>query len=469
MAVAWLGVWVRWLVRLAAFGGERFAPEFPALLMLAIVGVVALTARLALNSPLPLPLARGLVMGVGLAAVVGAQSAMYGPRFPEEYFASLVDWRLAFVPPELVVLAASIYLMWKGIAVGRERLPHATLVRNFYDGFAALLMLFILNRFNPLLAAGEAVLPTLLYFATGLGALALSSFERTRRQQREATGIWLALNRYWLATAASVVGGLVLLGLIVTALVAPEAFAAFNPVSVALSPYMKFALDLFALIVAAIASPIFALFNFIFGRAANAPPPTPTPTPTPGPSGTPPPSFGLTQTEIEQAMMGRWLITLLALLGVFLLIAWFATRRFRRQPEAVADETRESIASRELLMAQIKKLFSRPRPASAPPVPPYLALSGPRGDPRLIVRRAYQTMLAWAQTVTLPRAPAQTPLQFAERLTRAAPEGREAIASLTAMYLRARYAADPPSLEEAHIAAGAAAQLKAMAEDERRG
>jgi hypothetical protein len=464
LAVAWLGLWVRWLVRLAA--ADRFAPEFPAALMLVIVGAVALAARLTLNSPLPLPLARLAVLGVGLAAIVGAQQAMYGPRFPVEYFSSLVDWQLAFVPPELIVLVASIYLMWKGIAVGSDQIPHATLVRNFYDGFAALIVLFVLNHFNPLMTAGEAFLPILLFFATGLSALALSSFERARRQQREATGIWLALNRYWLATAASVVGGLVLLGLIVTAVVAPETFAAFSPVRDALAPYFEPVASLFALLVAAVAAPFFAFYNALFGRAADAP--APTPTPPPSVAGTPAPPVGLTPAEVEQALLGRWIITIAAVLGLFLLVAWFGARRFRRRPEVLADETRESIASRELLVGQLKRLFSRSRPSPARTLPPYLPLTRSRDDPRLIVRRAYQAMLDWAQTATLPRTPSQTPAQYAAKLARAAPEGAEAVATLTRAYLRARYAAEAPSLEEARSAESAAARLKALAEEEKR-
>src|SRR5574341_1535610 len=449
MAVAWLGLWVRWLVRLAAQDGLRFAPDFTALLMLAIVGSVALAARLTLHSRLPLPLARFFVAAVGLIAIAGAQEAMYGQRFPAEYFFSLVDWTIAFVPPELIVLGASIYLMWKGLSLGRDEMPHATIVRNFYDGFAALLVLFVLNHFNPLLTAGEAFLPVLVFFATGLSALALSSFERARRQQGAVTGIWLALNRYWLATAASVVGGLVLLGLIITALVAPQSFAAFSPVRDALAPYFEPVAGLLALLVSAIAAPFFAFYNALFGRAANAS------TPPTSVAGTRAPPVGLTPAEVEQAMLGRWIMTIVVVLGLFLLVAWFGARRFRRRSEGLTDETRESIASRELLMGQLKRLFSRSRPAPALPIPPYLPLTGPSADPRLIIRRAYQAMLAWAQTIILPRAPSQTPIQFAERLARAVPEGEDAIKSLTAAYLRARYAAEAPSLEEARSAESA--------------
>jgi hypothetical protein len=72
-------------------------------------------------------------------------------------------------------------------------------------------------------------------------------------------------------------------------------------------------------------------------------------------------------------------------------------------------------------------------------------------------------MLEWAQTVTLPRTPSQTPAQYATKLARAAPEGAEAVATLTRAYLHARYAAEAPSLDEARSAESAAAQLKALA------
>ena len=95
-------------------------------------------------------------------------------------------------------------------------------------------------------------------------------------------------------------------------------------------------------------------------------------------------------------------------------------------------------------------------------------LSRVQSTARALQDNIARVIVGKAQTVTLPRTPSQTPAQYAATLARAAPEGAEAVATLTSTYLRARYAAEAPSLEEAHSAESAAAQLKSMAEEEKR-
>jgi Domain of unknown function (DUF4129) len=89
-------------------------------------------------------------------------------------------------------------------------------------------------------------------------------------------------------------------------------------------------------------------------------------------------------------------------------------------------------------------------------------LRGAPDDARLIIRRAYQAMLEWAQSLRLPRAAGQTPRAYAQMLAGAVPEGHEAIELLTQAYVVARYAAEAPSLEHARRAEGAMARLKAL-------
>jgi hypothetical protein len=454
---AWLGAWVRWLVRAAAI--DRFAPQFPGWLMLALTLLAAFAARRALSSRLPLRAVRWGLIAFGFALVLGAQWAMYGAQFPAGYFRGLVDWGF-FISPELIVLLAATFLVWRGQLIGRSLLPHDDLVRAFNVGFFALAVLFIFNRFDPFLSPDEALGPALLFFAAGLGALALSSIERARRQQKEATGLWLALNRYWLITAAAVIGALLGLGLIAVALVSPGSLARLNvllqPVADLLAPF----LFVLALIIALIATPIFAFVGWL-SALIGTPPPSPTPTLSLTPT------LDVSETAVseagQQALIGQRGFGIAAVLVVLFVVMWFAVRRFRPQPRAETDETRESIFSRELIAGQLRKLFarSRARAASAPP-PPYLPLAGPPGDPRQRVRRAYQGLLEWAQTLHPPRAPSQTPAAYADALAQAVPEGEEAIAVLTGAYLPARYGAEPPSPDDARRSEEALAQLRAM-------
>jgi hypothetical protein len=83
----------------------------------------------------------------------------------------------------------------------------------------------------------------------------------------------------------------------------------------------------------------------------------------------------------------------------------------------------------------------------------------------LIVRQAYQRMLNWARSLGWPRLPYQTPAMYAKTLGTALPQADQAIDTLTQSYIRARYATDPLSLEEARRAQAVVAQLQVTPPD----
>jgi hypothetical protein len=60
------------------------------------------------------------------------------------------------------------------------------------------------------------------------------------------------------------------------------------------------------------------------------------------------------------------------------------------------------------------------------------------------------------------RSAGQTPASYGAALARAVPQGRAAIDTLTVAYERARYGAEPPSLDEARSAQGALNELQAL-------
>jgi hypothetical protein len=160
-----------------------------------------------------------------------------------------------------------------------------------------------------------------------------------------------------------------------------------------------------------------------------------------------------------------------ALLAVIALVVgllfWWAVRRLARPNRGDVDEQRESIASRQLLLEQLRNLLRR-RTRAAASGSPYLDLVGPRDDPRLMIRRAYQALLSWALAQSFPRRRAgQTPAMYARVLAPMLPEAAPALETLAALYAKARYAGRPPTLAEARAAQSALAQVQsagAMAE-----
>ncbi|MEP7356523.1 MAG: DUF4129 domain-containing protein [Anaerolineales bacterium] len=459
---AWLGLWVLWSVR--AVPAEISAPPIsPVVLWLLFLGAAILTRRLVYaDEPGLNP--RFALAGLGVLAVFAATWLTHGALNLPSYFAALVDWG-DFISPVFVGVLACAFMWWRGIVLGRSQLPHENLERAFYGGIGAMAMLFAANQYRPLIAPSEALLAALTFFATGLGSLSLVSITRARRLEESETGHWPALNRYWLGTVAGVIGSILLGGLLAASLLSPATFAQLNQAFEFLVNILTVA---FVVYVGTLVFLMTWLLQPLIARLAEAL------------SGSPLRLFAAPNweqtAEVTQDYFDRYPVlnfvrqglVLLAIAGGLALIFWWAVRRFNRLTRKDTDETRDSIATRDLLLEQLLNLFRR-KPPAAPPEPPFLALAGPRDDPRLMVRRAYQAMLEWALSLSLPaRRAGQTPQAYAETIAQALPQGRPELDVLTRAYLAARYAGEAPSLEEARSAQGAVRQLQALAPAARR-
>ena len=475
LEAGWLSLWLLWLAR-------RLRPELEGALI-PFWDVAALVVggnwlgRLALAGPRERPLAqaRRWVAGCGMLAVWAAMWSGYGDGYAPwdgawlgQFLKGLVqNWRP--ISAQALSLLTAVYLWWRGIKAGQAAAPHEDLRRTYYRGLFGLALLIWLAGRSPRLTVGSIVAAeeiwraVLLYFAVGLSALALASADRALRLGREITGSRLALSRYWLAAAAGVIAAVLAGAMLAGWLVTPEPiraiFAVLTPVVrilVAGLLAVFIAIVYVGLLIAQLVAPaILSVLEFI-GRL-----------PTLGPAA--PPDFGQLTQEVTRlidaypaarlALNGGGIVLLLAAIAF---VFWLALVRLGRWPRGASgvDETRESIASRVLIAGQLRDLLAKLRPRRAREANPYLRLDGPPGDRRLLVRRAYQAMLAWAVERGHPRDPALTPDRYAERLSARLPQMRDPLALLTAAYLKARYASQSPSTVEVEQAQQALDRLK---------
>ena len=453
---AWLGLWVLWSVR--AVPPEIAAPPVsPVVLWLLFLAGALVTRRLVYRDEAAMN-PRLALAGLGLLAVFAATWLTYGFGGQRGYFAALVDWG-SFISPLFVGVLACAFMWWRGIVLGRSQLPHENLERAFYGGIVAMAILFAANQYRPLISPAEGLVAALTFFATGLGSLSLVSITRARRLEESETGHWPALNRYWLGTVGGVIGSILLGGLLAASLLSPTTFTRLNQAFMVMVNFITVA---FIVYVGTLVFLMAWLLQPLMELLAR------------GMQGSPlslfaPPQWQAT-TERTATFFERYPIlntarqglVLLAIAVGLALLFWWAVRRFNRLTRQDTDETRESIATRDLLIQQLLNLFHRKPPAPAAPAP-FLPLAGPRDDPRLMVRRAYQAMLEWALSLSLPaRRAGQTPQAYAEIIAQSLPQGRPDLEVLTRAYLAARYAAEAPSLEEARSAQGAVRQLLAL-------
>ncbi len=452
---AWVSLWVRWSVRAVPL--TYSAPAISAW----VLGLLLLTAMLLTRWALTLDRAadagRLVIVAGGVLAVFGVAWWTYGLRSPAEFWQRLVDWG-DFISPVFLGVLACAFMWWQGIVLGRSVVPQEQLEQSFYRGIAALAVFYAVNHVRPVIATSEGLAAALAFFATGLGALALVSVENARRWQAEVMGLWPSLNRYWLGTVAGVIGAILAGGLLVGGLLSPEVFVKISAVLSSLANAVTIAFV--ALIGTMVFLAAWLLTPLLAGLAGRVNNPFNFPQfPSLEQTSEQTLSFFEQHPTLNLARQGVSLAVLALIVG---LIFWWALRRFARAKRKNVDEMRDSIATRDLLLSQLRALLRRPARAGTGE-PSYLALNGPRGDPRLMVRRAYQSLLEWAPSFSLPRRSAgQTPAAYAATLAAALPQGREAIEALTGAYVQARYAAEAPSLDDAHSAQGALSRLQAL-------
>ena len=460
LIAAWLEPWLVWVIRAAGHAPDSPVPSAPVLL--GVILISGFVARTLLDRQVQRP--RRAMLLTGGTLLIGVAWITYGARFPIAYAVSLLDWRNS-IAPEAIVLAVTALLWWRGILLGRARaISEDGLERTFFNGLIALAVLLFLNNFARYVPPDAMLASVLTFFATALAALTLVTLENARLRQAEAGGPWLKINRPWLVTIVAVIAAVLCGALAITGLASPDTLrdvlAALQPQLKALGDGLLAVLSGLFSIFFWLVSPLLPVLEWLarllltglmgilnviqqLGVELNQIQPEEID------------SFLNSPTFIS---ISRGTAILIGLIIVALLGVW-ALRRSgwlsRRNP----DETHESIASRELLLKQLRDWLNRRRGRAAAAPPPYLTLTG--DEPRVSVRRAYQHFLDWASSIDRARTPRQTPAMLSAALGEDRPEQRAALNALTAVYERARYSSEPVTSAEARIAQDSLVSLQA--------
>jgi MFS family permease len=352
----------------------------------------------------------------------------------------------------IVVLVVAVWLWRWGILTGREPLTYDNFSSDFAVGIIVFLFALAIAYATAVVPLVELLLPVLVFFAVGLGTLAIASVQSTRRFERGRTGLSVGLNRYWLGTVAIVVGGLIVGGLILTQFFAPEMFMGILST---LAVVFNLIARLLFWVLVVVAFVVFSILEFFahFFPEGNPPPET-----------SPlqmPPHFAEQLKDLEQRPASLspeiYLIFQIlagALIGAFIILIFaLAFRRFKTLLEEDVEEMHETIFSFDLLKEQLARLFQRTSPAQDSEQPPFVLIDG--DDPRAQIRRTYQAVLAWATARAMPRAPGMTPNEYLRFMNQALPQHGELLSVITAAYLQARYCPAPVSVARAEEVARA--------------
>lgn len=427
-------VWVWMLVHLAARALTPTRGEW--MTLPTILALLVFSTLLAQYGIFRMKSDAGATLLVSLGGLGGVLLALYlsvsGTRAPL-WDARWLGALCADPAPSVVVLIVAMMLWRWGILAGRERVLYDVFAFNFALGVLAFVVAFALAFGTNRVSLYELVLPLLFFFAIGLGTLALSSLQDARRYEGGRTGQQIALNRYWLGIVTVLISALLVGGVLLTQLFAPDALA--GVLNVLTFVLQGLAQVLFWVLVVV----TFVLFTLLEFFARVFPPLQLVR----APDLRTPPGLGEQFKDWQSATQGpapEVYAALQVLAGVLLasvivlMFAW-AFRRFRYVDEEASEETREMIFSFDLVRAQLAQLLRRPRAES--PRAPFVALVG--DDPRAQIRRTYQALLEWASAQGVPRAPGMTPYEYQRALERELGADRTSLELITRAYVQVRY------------------------------
>jgi hypothetical protein len=458
IVVAWFNPAVAWFMRAA--GPDRLAAVPAPLWMAGVILVSAIVTRYVLLRQTKYPRAT-LVMGGLIAMLLTAAVSYRGPSLAT-YLQDLMNWG-ELVSPELIVLLAAAALWWRGILIGRSQsLVEENLERTFFNGVIALALLLYFNHLAGWLPASDLLLAVLIFFAASLAALMIVNIERARLHR---TDPGFQFNRHWVITLSGVIGAILLGALALAGIFSPQTMRQFgdslkpavSTVGGALVSVLAFIVDLIWRLLEPLMPLIQAVLQFLadlvqrllqfidsLGIKIDA-------------DSMKAISEFLGSPGFQTAVRGA--LTGVILIAIFIAIVW-ALYRSGLLSRRNFEETRDNIASRELLLDQLKHLLQRLRRKRAAERGRYLPLSG--DDSRRAVRQTYQEFLEWARIRIRARAPYQTPSMYAQRLGNLSAAQQEPVGRLTALYLRARYGAAEMTPDDAQSAQAALIRLQEL-------
>jgi len=378
-----------------------------------------------------------------------------------QYGRPLAPWDLAWVqaatgsrelwarevPPAVIAFAAAAALWLRGVMDAGRMADHAGIVSGFVTGSVAFALLLLGGPLTGSALPDGTQLWMVIFVLAAMAALAVASIERSLYAGSVDAPQRLRINRYWLASVGLVMAGIVLLGLLLGALVAPDAVAGALAV---LTPVVDLLGQMLLAVIYAVVYIMFLLLSplieWLRSLLANLQPPESLIEPQPFQPLSPLVMDQATGVPADAVEPLRWVTTLAVLLAVAVILA-LALRFMRVRDEEAADETRESILSRSLLRAQWQALMDRLRRGGAEEAGArFVALDGEEAARRRI-RGLYQRFLAAMIDRDQPRSPGATPEAYRAAVAPATPEQAAALDTLTATYVAVRYGSSTPDAD----------------------
>jgi len=357
-------------------------------------------------------------------------------------------------PPFVFGIIAGLYFWWRGINLARSRLYFDDIYHSFLIQLATLVFLIIMWSFTyksgPLKNITSSIgIYVVGFFFFGLLALALTNLRVIQEKFRKKGELSKNFGRRWLTTILIVIGGVIMLGVGFASIFSSQFVSLLgkfmNSISGAYSAVINFILLAIGLLVQL----IYDIGEFLINLIPKPKALTTTPETSPLVATTTTPGSGGVYYNPQLVLIVKLVFLALIVFGVIFLISKAIRRRHQTEQSEDIEEVQESLWSWEgfkadlmVFFKSIFQLFKRKHK----PVQANIATDWQVEDDierRLNIREIYQHLLWHGARLKIPREKYETPSEYARRLGRAVPDGKEPLDEITGLYIDARYGDHP--------------------------
>jgi hypothetical protein len=454
MEVFWAYIVLAWIRQIAAW------PEVPFNLASCLILALAteILVRFALARKWPVFRVRVVILPLTLLLLIVLIRWSLGGGYAigdTNWFSYAANEMSAII----VAFLFGIYLIWRGISVGRQPNAFSDLYRRFIIGLAAVIVILILWGFAGEKQGdvwGSVGLEIILFFGSGLLALAIANLETLRIELQEHQEATSSFTRRWISMLVILVVAIIGLS---TALVSIFSTNTAGTITHFLGNlwdwlvtgiiYLLYPIGFVAQVLIYVGQFLLKLFG------VNTPPPQEIT----GPIDWSKMMQGQQPSQIPEALLQilKWgaIIAVIGLIVFFLVRA--LTRYWQAKTEEGVEETNETLWSWKVFSMDLKSVLAwlfrwlprRKRKPAATSISVFDPASVSADPDRIYsIREIYQALLWEGRQSGTPRRQSETPYEYGKRLKQYNHEISDELDNLTEAYILERYGQVNPEAQK---------------------
>jgi hypothetical protein len=446
--ILWSFAWLIWLS-----GWPTFKWEAPPLNLVSciILGVaVEILTRISYFQGWPLKRVRLVVLPASLLLLVILLRVNVNDGYAI-WNASWINYAANHLSEIIIGFFYGLFLIWRGISVGRQKHDFSDLYRKFLIGLVGLIILFVIwgvsgtQIKNMWSAAGTYVL---VYFGIGLLMLAIANLVNLRSKllhHQETAG---AFSRRWLSMLVILI--LLILGIsgLFSMIFSSSGVQKIIHFLSLLGNWLLIALQYILLPVGYLLEGLIFVFRWLISILRNE---------------TPPPEFNPPDLSDLQKMASgespvhipegillalKWGGLALVIGLVIFFLARTLVRYWEGKNEDDVEEVHETIGSWSLIRTDLRAFLSwlfrwarrKKKVQSTEIVPPGAVLAGEGDNDKIFnIRELYQAFLWQGRQIGIPRRESETPYEYRQKMESRLDIPKEDIDVLTESYVADKY------------------------------